>query len=74
MGTKRNSSLALIWSIAKKVPPYSNIYKKCLLCLHEKLEIINYPRPCELLNKRSELIPRCAHANKFLLGNYKTEH
>ena len=35
-----NSSLTLVWSIAKKVPPYSNISKKFLLCLHEKLEII----------------------------------
>ena len=35
-----NSSLTLVWSIAKKVPPYSNISKKCLLCLHEKLEML----------------------------------
>ena len=41
------------------------------MCLHEKLEIINYPRPEELLNKRSELISRCRHANEFLLRNYK---
>ena len=51
-----NSSPTLVWSIAKKVPPYSNISKKCLLCLHEKLEIINYSRPEELLNKRPDLI------------------
>ena len=69
-----NSGPTLVWSIAKKVPPYSNISKKCLLCLHEKLEIINYPRPEELLNKRSELISKCRHANKFLLRNYKTKH
>ena len=69
-----NSSPTLVWSIAKKVPPYSNISKRCLLCLHEKLEIINYPRPEELLNKRSELISKCRHANKFLLPNYKTKH
>ena len=69
-----NSSLALVWSIAKKVLPYSNIFKRCLLCLHEKFEIINYSRPEELLNKRSELISRCWNANKFLLRNYKTEH
>ena len=60
-----NSSPTLAWSIAEKVPPYSNISKKCLLCLHQKLEIINYPRPEELLNKRSELISRCRHANNF---------
>ena len=35
-----NSSPTLVWSISKKVPPYSNISKKCLLCLHEKLEIL----------------------------------
>ena len=46
-----NSSRTLLWSIAKKVPRYSNISTKGLLCLHEKLEIINYPRPEELLNK-----------------------
>ena len=40
-----NLSPTLVWSIAKKVPPCSNTSKKCLLCLHEKLEIINYPRP-----------------------------
>ena len=68
-----NLSSTLVWPIAKKVPPYSNISKKCLLCLH-KLEIINYPRPDELLNKRSELISKCRHANKFLLRNYKTKH
>ena len=69
-----NSSPASMWSIAKKVPPYSDISRKCLLCFHEKLEIINYPRPEELLNKRSELISKCRHANKFLLPNYKTKH
>ena len=69
-----NSSLTLVWSIAKKVLPYSNISKKCLVCLQEKLEIIYYLRPEELLNRRSELICKCWHANKFLLHNYKTKH
>ena len=69
-----NSNPALIWSIAKKVPLDSNISKKCLLCFHEKLKIINYPRSEELLNKRFELISRCWHTNKFLLSNYKTKH
>ena len=64
----------LAWSIAKKVPPYSIISKKCLLCLHEKLETINYRRPKELLNKRSEGISKCCHANKFLLPIYETKH
>ena len=69
-----NLSSTLVRSIAKKVPPYSNITKKCLLCLHEKFEIINYPRPDELLDKSSELISKCRHANKFLWCNYKANH
>ena len=63
---------SLKWSIIKSVPGFSNIIKKCLLCLHEKLEIINYPNQDELLNKQSELISKCGHINKYLLSNYKS--
>ena len=67
---KETSDLSptLVWPIAKKVPPYSNISKKCLLCLHKKLEIINYPRPDELLNKISELTFKCRHANNYFFA------
>ena len=41
--TSNSSPTLVLWSIAKKIPPYSNTSKKCLLCLHEKFEIINYP-------------------------------
>ena len=61
----------LKWSILKSVPAYSNITKRCLLCLQEKLEIISYEKPEELLNKRSELISKCRHQNKFVLQNIK---
>ena len=47
-----NLSPALIWS-PNKVPPYSNISKKCLLCLHEKLSISNHTPPYQFFNKRS---------------------
>ena len=60
----------LKWSILRCVPPYSNISKKCLLCLCEKLEIVTYQNLKELLNKRSELDCKCCYANKFLLKNY----
>ena len=59
--------------MAKKVPPYSYISKKCLLCLHEKLKIINYPRPEEVLNKRFKLISKCSNANEFFDWNPNTE-
>ena len=57
-----NEMPTLKWSIVKYVPSYSNISKKCLLCLHEKLEIVDQDH---LLNKRSELISKCRHANKY---------
>ena len=62
---------SLKWSIIKSVPDYSDIYKKCQLCLQEKFEILNYPNPNELLNKRSERISKYHHVNTFLLSNYK---
>ena len=61
-----NEMPTLKWSIVKSVPS-----KKCLLCLHEKLEIVNFEDQDYLLNKRSELISKCRHANKYLLRNYK---
>ena len=30
----------LKWSVLRCVPPYSNISKKCLFCIYEKLEIV----------------------------------
>ena len=56
----------LTWSVLKFVPAYSNISKRCLLCLNEKLLIATYPDQKQLLNKRSELIAKCRHENKFL--------
>ena len=54
MKEKHNISPTLMCCIVKSVPGYSNILKKCMLCLHEKYEILNYPDQEELLNKRSE--------------------
>ena len=39
----------------------------CNLCLEEKIQIMIYPDPEKLLNKRCELIARCRHRNKFKL-------
>ena len=49
---------------------YRNGSKSCNLCLTEKFHIITSKLP--LLNKRSELISKCRHVNKFLLSNYKS--
>ena len=47
---------SLKWPIIKSVPAYSNISKRCQLCLQEKFEILYCPNPNELLTKRSEHI------------------
>ena len=52
MKDKHNETPTLKWSIIKSVPAYSNISKKCALCLQEKFEIINYENQSELHNKR----------------------
>ena len=72
MKDKYDITRNLEWYIIKSVPGYSNISKRCMLCLHEKCEILNYPDQEELLNKRSELVSKCQHINKFLLSNYKS--
>ena len=49
---RHNITLTLKWYIVKSVPTYSNITKNCMLCLHEKFEILTYTNQGELLNKR----------------------
>ena len=43
MKDKYNISPNLMWCIVKSAPGYSNISKRCMLYLHEKYEILNYP-------------------------------
>ena len=61
----------LTWSTVRFAPGYSNISNRRLLCLHGRLLILNYHNPAELLNKRSEIMAKFRHENKFLLSNYK---
>ena len=37
------------------------------MCLEEKMQIILYPDPGNLLNQRYDLIARCRYKNKFRL-------
>ena len=39
---KYNEMSSLKWSAVKSFPRPLNISKKCLLCLHQKFEIVNY--------------------------------
>ena len=56
--------------IKNKATPYITGTKRCDLCLSEKLCILKADKS-SLLNKRSELISKCRHANKFYIKNYK---
>ena len=64
-----NINFATKWSIIARARPYNNSSKRCDLCQAEKLYIIKYSNK-NLLNKRSELISKCRHENKFYLKNY----
>ena len=60
----------LTWEIIDHTRPYVNRSKKCNLCLTEKLHIIT--SELDLVNKRSELISKCRHNNKFIIKNFKS--
>jgi len=56
------------WSIITSASSYNNMSKRCNLCLAEKLSIIKANK-ASLFNKRSELISKCRHENKYYLMN-----
>ena len=66
-----NRQFTLRWENIKSARPYQNGSRRCDLCLTEKLLIIDGDDN-KLLNKRSELISKCRHENKYYLMNYKT--
>jgi len=64
----QNIKYDIKWRIVKQARSYSNVTKRCNLCLWEKFFIL-----CKLemstLNSRNELASCCRHARKFLLKN-----
>ena len=70
--TSEEQIVNLSCEIMRQAASYSNISKRCLSCLHEKLAIALYPNPEELLNKRPDMISKCRHLNKFLLINFNS--
>ena len=56
------------WKVLKKCKAYSNIGKKCNLCLYEKFIIICKKKLCSL-NRRNELASSCPHRNRYVLQN-----
>ena len=67
---ENNKEFEMDWKILKRTNSVQN-NGRCNLCLYEKLFIINSIDDRRLLNKRSELISKCRHENKFLLRTLK---
>ena len=65
-----NKPFNIKWRILRKCKPYSNITKKCNLCLYEKFVIICKKDLCSL-NKRNELASSCPHRNRYVLKNFE---
>ena len=57
------------WKILQRASSYSNISKRCDLCLTEKL-LITRANKATLLNKRSEIASKCRHKSRFCLSNF----
>lgn len=63
---ERKKKFAVTWTILCNAKSYSNISKRCNLCITEKYYIMCKPE-LATLNKRCEIISKCRHARKFLL-------
>ena len=63
------NNLNFMWSIFNRATAHINRSDRCNLCLTEKFHIIT--SQAKLLNKKSELISKCRHENKYHLSNYK---
>ena len=62
-------NLKFMWSILDCATAHINGSDRCNLCSTEKFHIIT--SQTTLLNKKSELILKCRHENKYYLSNYK---
>ena len=65
-----NADYNLQWTIKAYASPYKCGRRKRDLCITEKM-IIARSDPKKLLKKRTKLVYKCRHRNKFLLSNIK---
>ena len=70
---KAGKEFKITWSINLRAQAYSNITKRCNLCLTEKLSVINADKPTTL-DKRPELVSKCQHENKYYLGCFSRDN
>ena len=62
----RNSNPKVTWAVKNQFSAYNPQSKRCSLCLNEKLEILE-DKETNLLNKKSEIILKFRHQNKYML-------
>ena len=65
-----NIEFSTKWCIKSKAIPYKCGSQNCELCLAEKVAVARY-KGDGLLNKRTELLSKCRHRNKFIIANVK---
>ena len=65
-----NTNYTIQWSIVRRASSNSGASTSCNLCPAEKMCILNADKRL-LLNKKSELISKCRHQNKFYVKNTK---
>ena len=61
-----NIDYTINWRIVKRARAYKGNPSRCNLCLSEKLCILT-AKNASLLNKKSELVTKCRHENKFFM-------
>ena len=54
------------WAVKNQFRAYKPQSKRCSLCLNEKLEILEDKEENNLLNRKSEIISKCHHQNKYM--------
>ena len=64
-----NVPYSIKWSVQKKATAYKNTTGKCNLCVAEKVAIIKADKT-KSLNKRTELVSKCRHENRFYLNKF----
>ena len=62
----KNIPFSIKWSVAARAHPYRCGTRRCDVCITEKTIIARSKHP-KLLNKRSEIVSKCRHRNKFRL-------
>ena len=65
-----NTEYHIAWSVEKRAQSYKCGSRLCGLCLAEKVIIARSRNP-RMINKRSEILNKCRHRNKFLLSSIR---